>query len=74
MGEPIAKRWLAALRANLTGDSERDGFAISWIAYLETVCLNCAVGSSCAGLAPPLVPLEAALARCQGVPASDPSS
>lgn len=55
-----AARWEARLRAVPEGKATDATWA--WLAYLETVRLNCAIGAPCAGLAPPLVPLEVALA------------
>lgn len=52
-----AYRWLRLLRSE---DTPSD-LCRAWIAFLETVTLNYSIGAPCAGLAPPLEPLESCL-------------
>jgi hypothetical protein len=60
--------WMKRLEAAAESAPNQDAAAAAqaWATYIQTVTLNLAVNAEAAGLAPPLVPVEAALAQAEG--------
>lgn len=56
-----AARWMVEINRAQQVRDEPCPTLEAWNDYLQVVSLNCLMNASCAGLAPPLVPLEAAL-------------
>ena len=69
-GVENAERWLRLLR----GVEDASDLVWAWVAYLEVVTLNALLGAPSAGLVPPRVPVEVALAGGSGEPSSGPST